>query len=101
MRVTQSIAEPGTRLIHDPTGVDGPTFGVVYCVEDFYVGPVRNIVMLVGFGGWRRQQGYPHPIGWPAKAFRKVDEIKLCVRAAQNLREPVEANTQGQPHLTD
>jgi hypothetical protein len=60
-------------------------FGVVYCVEDFWEGPLFNVIMLVGFGGWR----YHHnqKVGYPASAFRKVEEIQICVKAAQQMKE--------------
>lgn len=63
-----------------------PQYGRVYCVEDFLEGPQFNTVMLVGFGGWRYWHGMK--VGWPAIAFRKVEEIQLCVRAVKDMHEP-------------
>lgn len=63
--------------------------GQIYCVEDFWEGPEFNVVMLVGCGGW----GYDEIgrlVGWRAACFRRVDEIKLCVAAAQRLAAPQE-----------
>ena len=62
--------------------------GTVYCVSDFYEGPEFNAVMLVGFGGFRRVRGNPYPVGFEARAFRKVEEIKICVAAANHAKAP-------------
>lgn len=62
-----------------------PIYGKVYCVEDFWQGPCHNVVMLVGFGGWRYSNGMK--VGWPANCFRKVEEVRLCVNAARQMEE--------------
>jgi hypothetical protein len=74
---------PGARLAHElaPPPDARPKYGVVYCVEDFWEGPQRNVVMLVGFGGWTYCDGFK--AGWPAASFRKVEEIKICLAAAR------------------
>lgn len=66
-----------------------PKFGVVYCVEDFWKGPRFNVIMIVGFGGWRYSRN-GMKIGWYAGAFRKVEEIRLCVAALQHGQQPKE-----------
>lgn len=58
-----------------------PKYGVVYCVEDFWEGPEFNVIMLVGLGGWQYSQ-CGMKLGWYAGAFRKVEEIRLCVALA-------------------
>lgn len=63
-----------------------PQYGVVYCVEDFWEGPQFNVIMLVGFGGWRHHNGMK--VGWDACSFRKLEEIKLIMRAVQPERIP-------------
>jgi len=68
-----------------PTNRRKPRYGEILCVEDFWEGPNYNVVMFVGFGGW----AYDHrgwKVGWPASAFRKVDEIKLIVEAVEKGR---------------
>lgn len=66
-----------------------PVMGSVYRVEDFYEGPDFNAVMLVGFGGFK-YDAFGQPIGWRAKHFRKVEEIRLCVAAVKHTQSPVE-----------
>lgn len=102
MRTNDQYFKPGDKVMRVGCGdyqghaftcdVTTPQYGVVYCVEDFYEGPQFNAVMLVGFGGWRRKPGNPYPIGWEAKAFRMVEEIKLCVKAVERMKTPVLAN---------
>lgn len=77
--------EPGTAEYHGPL----PKMGVVYCIEDFWQGPQFNVVMLVGFGGFKADH-LGRPIGWRASYFRKVDEIKLCVAAVKYADKPSE-----------
>ena len=77
---------PGTMACDSGT----PQMGVVYCVEDFWEGPQFNVVMLVGFGGWRYQCGMP--TGWRATYFRKIEEIKLCIAAVKQTSAPVLVN---------
>lgn len=63
-----------------------PKKGIIYCVEDFQEYTKKdwhNVVILVGFGGWRYDD-YGHKVGWPAKCFRKVEEIKLCINSIKN-----------------
>lgn len=57
-----------------------PRMGVVYCIEDFWEGPEFNVVMLVGFGGFKYDLRN-RPVGWRAIHFRKVEEIRLCHEA--------------------
>lgn len=86
-KVMRVSSESGPITVECRNG--SPQFGVVYCVEDFYEGPQFNVVMLVGFGGWVWVPGYKHPAGWRATAFRKVEEIKLCVEAIKRTEAPV------------
>jgi hypothetical protein len=82
MRVGAAV--PGHALVPKAKmgGRPIPEFGVVYCVEDSFEGPQWNAVVFVGGGGWlHAPELTPYPIGWPAAAFRKVEEIKLCVAA--------------------
>jgi hypothetical protein len=60
-------------------GIITPAYNKVLCVEDFWEGPQYNVVIFVGGGGWRYANGMK--VGWPASAFRKVQEIKLCLKA--------------------
>ena len=69
-----------------------PQFGNVYCVESFWEGPQFNVVMLVGFGGWRYSPN-GDPVGWRAINFRSVEEIKTCLKAVQNAETPSTADT--------
>lgn len=85
MRVSSGSAL-GTAVEHPPS--HHPQYGVVYCVEDCWAGPLFNAVMLVGFGGWQYQNGMK--AGWQACAFRKVEEIKLCVMAISHAKAPME-----------
>lgn len=61
-----------------------PQYGVVYCVEDIYEGPLFNVIMLVGFHWHYKRNG--QKCGWYAGAFRKVEEIQLCVQAANRAK---------------
>lgn len=67
--------------------------GIVYCVEDFYEGRQFNVVMLVGFGGWRYDPRDGTPVGWPAKGFRRVEEIRLCVEAVTHSKKQIHQPT--------
>lgn len=82
---------PDGNLLTNYTG-GIPQYGQIYCVEDFWEGPQFNVVMLVGFGGWRIDP-WGRKVGWCATAFRKIDEIKLCIEAANKIKKPVEALT--------
>jgi hypothetical protein len=86
MRVSAGEGTPSTGGIQMESW---PQYGVVYCVEDFYAGPRFNAVMLVGFSGWRYHTNGTK-IGWAARAFRKVEEIKLCVAAAAHAKKTEE-----------
>lgn len=101
MRTDDQYFEPGDKVMrvgfelpsnaaayNGPNQPDIPQYGKVYCVEDFWEGPVHNAIMLVGFGGWRFWRGMK--AGWRAAHFRRVSEIKLCVRAAEKMSLPVE-----------
>ncbi len=90
MRVATSSEAVGDIRGHwwyekDDAPKSGPQFGRVYCVEDFWEGPRFNVVMLVGFGGWRYHGSFK--VGWAASCFRKVEEIKLCVEAVKKSKE--------------
>lgn len=64
---------PGIACIHYPH--DRPVFGKVYCVAECFRNQNHTQVWLVGF-----PPGYGicgHKVGWPADAFRLVEEIKL------------------------
>lgn len=65
-----------------------PEFGRVYCVERCFAGGVCNLVHLVGI--WHDTTADGRPKGFPAMMFRRVEEIKLCVRAANHVLKPVE-----------
>lgn len=75
MRVTPNAC-PGNVPYDGPP----PRMGVIYCIEDFWEGPQFNVVMLVGFGGFRYDE-IGRPVGWRATHFRKVEEIRLCHEA--------------------
>lgn len=99
MNLDRMVFAPGDKVVrvgftpHPKTktfpGDCGPdvAFGVVHCVEDFWEGPHFNVIMLVGFGGWRSWRN--QKIGYPVAAFRKVEEIQLCVNAAKQMTEAV------------
>lgn len=84
MRVAGNTS--GRPLINEPHG-NGPKYGVVYCVEDFIEYSNCNVVMIVGFGGWRTSINGLRT-GWPAASFRRVEEIRLCVEAANKVSKP-------------
>lgn len=106
MRIGDQYFKPGDKVMRvgfNPAGgqaappeVRGdrpiPEFGTVYCVADFFEGPSHNAVVFVGHGGWARILGNPYPIGWPASAFRKVEEIKLCISAVNRAKKPEQIN---------
>lgn len=81
MRVTGN--RPDGFILKAP--VDPPEYGKVYCVADFYEGPLFNAVILVGGCDWHYHFG--RKVGWPASAFRKVDEIRRCVDALSHSEE--------------
>lgn len=56
-----------------------PQFGEILCVEDCWGTTIGNQVMFAGFGGPYFFNG--RKTGWQAEAFRKVEEIKLCLAA--------------------
>jgi len=95
MNLDRMVFEPGDKVMRVGGNRPGarlfkyhgkaPSFGRVYRVEDFWEGPHYNVVMLVGFGGWRYSGEMK--IGWYAGAFRKVEEIQLCVKAAQQMKQ--------------
>jgi hypothetical protein len=97
--VSDQVFQPGDKVMrvsgNRPDGVvmkyerTCPQYGQVYCVEDFWRGPRFNVVMLVGFGGWR-YDSHGRKVGWVASAFRKVEEIKLCVEAVRKVPKPLE-----------
>ncbi len=58
-------------------------FGRILCVDHCEALTNSNRVWFVGIVG---KGGY----GWVTSCFRKVDEIRLCVKAAQKVGEPVE-----------
>ncbi len=90
MRVSSPVASGYTRP--DNYGMkDMPEYGIVYCVEDFWEGPQFNVIMLVGVGGWRYHGGMK--VGWQARRFRKVEEIKLCVGALEHTKKPEKQRT--------
>jgi hypothetical protein len=62
-------------------------FGKVLCVDDCWTGNGFSAVSFVGVPDpWDR--------GFYACCFRKVEEIKLCVRAAEKFSQP---QTEDQP----
>jgi hypothetical protein len=61
-----------------------PEYGEVYCVEDCWPTILgHHQVMLIGFGGPYFFNGLK--TGWPAPAFRKVEEIKLISKALEKI----------------
>jgi hypothetical protein len=63
------------------TGALKIEWGTVYCVEYCWRGTRMNLVRLVGIPNTIRKNGEVR--GYPAIAFRKVEEVQLCVRAVQ------------------
>ncbi len=93
MRKSDQYFEVGDKVMRvEPRSMPGtyphegpfPKMGVVYCISDFWEGPEFNVVMLVGFGGFR-YDALNRPIGWRAVYFRKVEEIKICLQAVAKI----------------
>lgn len=86
--------EPGDkvmRVAHDPykncpriqrRGTDLAPYGKVFCVSDFCASDLGNTVKFVGIANSIGS------IGFAARNFRKVEEIQLCVRAADAMKKP-------------
>jgi hypothetical protein len=97
MRSNDQYFVPGDKVMRvscgDFKGVDYagkykiPGYGETFCVEDFWEGPCFNVIMLVGFGGWRYNPLDGTPVGWQSSAFRKVEEIKLCLSALEKKKQ--------------
>lgn len=58
-----------------------PQLGKVYCVSECWRGLYTNLITLTGFDPVIDKLG--RKVGFPAFAFRKVDEIKLILSAIQ------------------
>lgn len=63
----------------------GPPFNVVLCVARFSEDPEGNLVECVGYPILEDDE-----TEWwdSASDFRKVEEIQLCVRAAEAMKKP-------------
>lgn len=59
-------------------------YGAVFCVESCFHNPKynRNSVTFIGVVNTRQAKGFV------AANFRKVEEIQLCVRAAEAMKTP-------------
>lgn len=59
-----------------PSG-KGPKKGEVHCVTDCWLDPGlgKYLLRLAGFPEWEHPSG--DKMGWPASAFRKVEEVGL------------------------
>lgn len=92
MRNDDQWFEPGDKVVRVthknqakiPFNPNLAPYGKVFCVEScFYnAGLKRNNITLIGVANT-----------WPAKGFvaanfRKVEEIQLCVRAAETMKTP-------------
>lgn len=62
--------------------------GKVYCIEACWRGLHCNAVNFIGFDQIFGVRGLR--LGWPAQDYRKVEEIKLCVKAANFVTKPQE-----------
>lgn len=73
------IDVPGT-----PDAIYGKVYCVSYCWHNYY--HENNWVNFVGFPERDSEDGAR--LGFLAADFRKVEEIQLCVRAAEALKKP-------------
>lgn len=88
--------EPGDKVVRvcwgDSLGIDpsriNPTVeapeGDVYCVTHFRNNGSWNEIWLAGFGE------PPTEDGFFAACFRRVEELRLCVEAAERMKKPSE-----------
>ena len=66
------------RLPHNDILPKGSETGKVVCVVEFKDNyPIPNFVRFAGFEGW-----------FYAANFRRVEEIQLCVKAAEQMKAP-------------
>lgn len=77
---------PGVPLVNYQR--DRPQYGKVYCVSACFKSPSGKYdqVTLAGFPPALSDRGIE--VGWPANAFRKVEEIQLCVAVANRVEVP-------------
>lgn len=84
--------EPGDKVVRvadqnadTDTRDGGPPFNVVLCVARFCEDPEGNLVECVGYPVLEDDE-----TEWwdSASDFRKVEEIQLCVRAAEAMKNP-------------
>jgi hypothetical protein len=85
--------EPNTKVIRvaratdfgvfstTPSPLPGTEFGKVLCVRFCHAAPLGNGVFFVGVD-------HISNVGCLARCFRRVEEIQLCVRAAEKFRQP-------------
>lgn len=72
-------------------GVREAEIGPVYCVADFFEAHEMEVQL-----NWIHLVGFPthdaegDEIGYPAANFRRVEEIQLCVKAAEMMKKPKE-----------
>lgn len=64
---------PGVLLSDYPHG-RGPKYGLVYVVRDCWICRGMALCQFVGFADIFNSAG--DPCGWPASAFRKLEEIQ-------------------------
>jgi hypothetical protein len=74
--------DPGA-ILHPMTGVGkGPKKDTVHCVDQCFPSP-NGLYWQVWIVGWPHNFWGGLPCGWPAHAFRKVEEVGHPLSAAQ------------------
>lgn len=68
-----------------------PSFNQVFCVSACWKGKLSNLVDFVGSDGPFFKGNLR--VGWPARHFRKVDEIKLCIAAVKSHESTTETKS--------
>lgn len=70
--------DAGATLVSGTAGT-GPAYGTIHCVDECFPAPTKlrsyHHVWIVGFG---RQFFNGDKVGYPAHAFRKVEEARLA-----------------------
>lgn len=71
---------PGIPIVHSFMG-HTPKYGDVHCVEYCFCAPNRPWRFQVWIVGFEKYYLRDQPCGWPATAFRKVEEARDVIAA--------------------